>query len=343
MKVSNQTLDKLSEAYTSALLAKFNEDLFWEKPWFNIQCRPINLRGTGYSGVNLFLLSMMMDMKNYKSPVFLTYNQAQKLGAFVNRGEKGYPIQRYITYYVTQDKKYLSEEDFQKLSKQEQQDCTKRVKLSSYTVFNLSQTNLETANPAAYNKIQAKYCFSPTHKVIGKNNTALDNCIGEQKWICQIYEKQSDQAYYSPREHYIVLPLREQFKEMEQFYSTALHEMAHSTKHPDAVGRSNKAAEGVDPYGHEELIAELSSGLTGLAIGIEQKPQQNNIAYLKCWLENMKQDPHYIFNCLTDAKNISRFMCEKLGVDLKQSIVQEVDDVSVPMELSQKSNKGMKI
>ena len=343
MKVSNQTLDKLSEAYTSALLAKFNEDLFWEKPWFNIQCRPINLRGTGYSGANLFLLSMMMDMKNYKSPVFLTYNQAQKLGAIVNKGEKGYPVQRYITYYITPDKKYLSEEDYQKLSKVEQQDCTRRVKLSSYTVFNLSQTNLQEVNPQVYKKIISKYSGISHNKVIGKGNELLDKCIGNQTWICKIHERESNQAYYSPREHYIVLPLREQFKEMAQFYSTALHEMAHSTKHPDAVGRTVKAAEGVDPYGHEELVAELSAGLTGLAMGIEQKPQANNIAYLKCWIDNMKQDPHYIFNCLTDSKNISRFMCNKLGVDLSQSISQEIDDVTVPNDLCIRHNMGVKI
>ena len=106
---------------------------------------------------------------------------------------------------------------------------------------------------------------------------------------------------------------------------------------------TGKAAEGVDPYGHEELVAELSSGLTGLALGIEQKPQKNNIAYLKCWLENIKQDPQYIFNCLTDAKNISRFMCEKVGVDVKQSVAQEVDDISIPKELNQKCNKELKL
>lgn len=343
MKVSNQTLEKLSEAYTSALLAKFNDNLFWEKPWFNVQCVPINLRGTGYSGANLFLLSLMMSMKNYQSPVFLTYNQAQKLGAIINKGEKGYPVQRYITYYITPDKKFLSEEDFLKLTPQQQEECTRRAKLSSYTVFNLTQTNIQQVNPEAYSKIVSKYSQLPQNVVSGNSNKALNDCIEGQKWICPIHERQSNEAYYTPRDHYIVLPLREQFKEMAQFYSTALHEMAHSTKHPDAVGRSIKAAEGVDPYGHEELVAELSSGLTGLALGIEQKPQKNNIAYLKCWLENIKQDPQYIFNCLTDAKNISRFMCEKVGVDVKQSVAQEVDDISIPKELNQKCNKELKL
>ena len=169
---------------------------------------------------------------------------------------------------------FTKQQHCQKLSKPDQQDCTRRVKLSSYTVFNLSQTNLQEVNPQAYKKIISKYTNTSHNKVIGKGNESLDKCIGDQTWICNIHERESNQAYYSHREHHIVLPLMEQFKEMFQFYSTAHHEMAHSTKHPDAVGRSVKAAEGVDTYGHEELIAELSAGLTGLAIGIEQKPQE---------------------------------------------------------------------
>ena len=343
MKVSNQTLDQLSEAYTDALLAKFNDELFWEKPWFNVQRIPVNLRGTGYSGANLFLLSLMMSMKNYQMPVFLTYNQAQKIGVNVNRGEKGYPVQRYITYYVDKNRKYLSEEDFSKLSPHEQECCTKRVKLSSYTVFNLDQTSIAQEQPALYQKLQEKYCGIDMGKRTGGGNELLDHCIGMQKWICPIHERQSNEAYYSPREHHIVLPLREQFKQMPQFYSTALHEMAHSTKHPKSIGRSSKVAVGVDPYGHEELIAELSAGLSGLVIGIEQKPQQNNIAYMKCWIENIRQEPHYIFNCLTDAKNISRYMCEKIGVDLTHSLKQEIDELSVPADMHLKQGKGLKI
>lgn len=333
----NQTLEKLSEAYTSALMEKFNDELFWEKPWFSVNRTPVNLRGTGYCGANLFLLSLITSMKNYELPVFLTYNQAQKMDATVHKGEKGYPVQRYIVYYITPNGKYMPESEFEKLPEAEKELCQKRVKLSSYTVFNIAQTNVKEVKPKIYDNLYSRYINSIEHTQSGKNHELLNSLIDGQKWICPIHERQSNEAYYSPLEHHIVLPLREQFYQMEQFYSTALHEMAHSTKHKSSIGRQTKVDSGVDPYGHEELIAELSAGLTGLMIGVEQTPQKNNLAYLKSWLENIKQQPNYIFNCLTDAKNISKYMCENMGVDIKKSINQEIDDISIPKEMEKHS------
>ncbi|MBO5406079.1 MAG: DUF1738 domain-containing protein [Bacteroidales bacterium] len=336
----NKTLEKLAEAYTSALMEKFNDELFWEKPWFNVSAYPVNLRGTGYRGANLFLLSLAMDMKGYGLPVYLTYNQAQKLGVSILKGQRGWPVQHYICYHKDENGKYIPDDQFQKMTKEQQEQCTTKVKLSYYVVFNICQTNMQEVRPEIYDKFQQKFCV--TNMVQGESHVMLDKQL-QGDWICPIHEQRSNQAYYAPKDNHIVLPLREQFSQMAQFYSTALHEMAHSTMHPDACPRKTKAPERVDSYGHEELIAELSAGLTGLSIGVEQTPQQNNIAYLKCWLENMKQDPQYIFNVLADAKAVTQFMTGHFGLEIGQNQKEEMDDISIPEDLKHDKKKNLKL
>jgi len=47
-----------------------------------------NIRGTGYSGMNILLLSIAMIENNWTSNLFLTFNQCRKLGGYVKKGEK---------------------------------------------------------------------------------------------------------------------------------------------------------------------------------------------------------------------------------------------------------------
>lgn len=333
-------LEKLSKAYTDMLLAKFEEPLFWEKPWFNVNAYPVNLRGTGYRGANLFLLSLAAGMSGYKIPVYFTFNQAKKMGVNILKGQTGWPVQHFIRYHKDKDGKYLPDDEYLQLPLEERLECTSRVKLSHYVVFNVAQTNIQEINPELYEKFQRKYTLN--NRAQGENNDVLDAQIKGQ-WICPIQETVSNQAFYRPDIHGIVIPLREQFKDIRQFYSTALHEMAHSTMHPDACPRKARVPEGVDRYGHEELIAELSAGLTGMALGVEQVPQKNNIAYLKCWLENMKQDPMYIFNVLSDAKAVTQFMTKHFGIEQQLSLHEEMDDISIPEDLKQEKKKNLKL
>lgn len=167
----------------------------------------------------------------------------------------------------------------------------------------------------------------------------MDDLIAKQKWDCPISECTSNEAYYSFKTNHIVLPLRSQFSKLNDFYATALHEMAHSTIHPDSLNRKKNVPEGIDTYGHEELIAELTSGLTACVMKIEKTPSEDNAAYIQGWLSNIKQDKCYVFNCLNDAKSTSKYICERIGVDLKESLSQEIDDINVPEEISVKNKK----
>ena len=61
----------------------------WIKPWRGVPVsRPLRACGTPYRGMNVFWLWMVADMCGYASSYWMTYSQAQKLGAQVRKGEK---------------------------------------------------------------------------------------------------------------------------------------------------------------------------------------------------------------------------------------------------------------
>lgn len=148
--------------------------------------------------------------------------------------------------------------------------------------------------------------------VKGNGNPWLDKMIKEQKWLCPIELKVQDKAYYSPSKDRIVLPAPGQFKDMESFQMTALHEMAHSTGHSSRLDRGLHHPFGTCGYAREEIIAEFTAAVTGRDLGIAVTPRKENAQYLKSWLANLKEDPGYVMSVLREAGKASAMIEESV-------------------------------
>ena len=74
-----------------------------------------------------------------------------------------------------------------------------------------------------------------------------------------------------------------QFKETAEYYSTAFHEMTHSTGHAKRLDRLEKTAFfGSDAYSKEELIAEIGAAALVNRCGLETtKSFRNSAAYIQ--------------------------------------------------------------
>lgn len=136
--------------------------------------------------------------------------------------------------------------------------------------------------------------------------------IKEQKWLCPIELKVQDRAYYSPSKDRIVLPTPGQFKDMESFQMTALHEIAHSTGHSSRLDRGLHHPFGTCGYAREEIIAEFTAAVTGRDLGIAVTPRKENAQYLKSWLSNLKEDPGYVMSVLREAGKASAMIEESV-------------------------------
>ena len=101
----------------------------------------------------------------------------------------------------------------------------------------------------------------------------------------EIKEIVSNKAFYSPSGDYIQVPCKEQYTNIEEFYSTLFHEMVHSTGHKTRLDRletGSNAHFGSETYSKEELTAELGSASLLNMLGIETpKTFRNSSAYIR--------------------------------------------------------------
>jgi antirestriction protein ArdC len=68
----------------------------WTKPWTettrsNSAVRPYRFDGQPYRGINTLILWSEATERGYQSPCWMTYRQAQRLGAHVRKGERLLP------------------------------------------------------------------------------------------------------------------------------------------------------------------------------------------------------------------------------------------------------------
>ena len=332
----------------------------WKKGWMgvngSIQGLPQNISGRTYSGGNSFFLMFNTAEKGYKTPVYMTFKQAKEQNLHVKSGEKSVPIFKWGLSIKDENGKRVSEEDYNAMSQEERATMDVRPFPKMFHVFNIDQTNLEEVNKKRYDAIVARF-QTPEQEVKDTGgmyvNEALDRMFEQKAWHANIqYDKPADQALYRPSTDTIVLPMKEQFKlggtpeevyhDGMEYYSTALHEMAHSTGHESRLDRKF-GAQGTDNYAHEELIAEMTSALVGSTMGFDRKILENNANYLSGWLSRLRDKPETITTIMTDVGKASDMIIEKVDeqrIALNQPPLKAGNLEGLDEELSETKTRG---
>lgn len=332
----------------------------WKKGWMgvngSIQGLPQNISGRTYSGGNSFFLMFNTTEKGYKTPVYMTFKQAKEQNLHVKSGEKSVPIFKWGLSIKDENGKRVSEEDYNAMSQEERATMDVRPFPKMFHVFNIDQTNLEEVNKKRYDAIVARF-QTPEQEIKDTEgmyvNEALDRMFEQKAWHANIqYDKPADQAFYRPSTDTIVLPMKEQFKlgktpeevyhDGMEYYSTALHEMAHSTGHESRLDRKF-GAQGTDNYAHEELIAEMTSALVGSTMGFDRKILENNANYLSGWLSRLRDKPETITTIMTDVGKASDMIIEKVDeqrIALNQTPLKAGNLDGLDEELGETKRKG---
>ena len=335
----------------------------WKQGWLGVKGTilglPQNISGRTYSGGNSFFLMADTSEKGYNTPVYMTFKQAKDRNLHVNAGEKSVPIFKWGLSIKDEKGKTVSEEDYNAMSKEERDKLTVRPYPKVYHVFNIDQTNLSEVNKKKYDAIVARF-KAPDEEVKDSKgmylNDALDRMFKEKAWHCDIrYNKPSSRAFYVPSQDFIVLPMKEQFnigktaeevyRDGMEYYSTALHEMAHSTGHESRLNRQF-GAKRTEGYAHEELIAEMTAALVGSTMGFDKKILENNANYLKGWLENLKRNPESITTIMSDVGKASDMIIEKIDeqrVALGQTPLKEGNLEGLTEDLGEDTQQSSKI
>ena len=358
---SADNLQKFAEMMTNIITKAKSKN--WNQGWLGVKGTilglPQNITGRTYSGGNSFFLMADTSEKGYNTPVYMTFKQAKDRNLHVNAGEKSVPIFKWGLSIKDENGKIVSEEDYNAMTKEERDKFSVRPYPKVYHVFNIDQTNLSEVNKKKYDAIVARF-KAPDEEVKDSKgmyiNDALDRMFKEKAWHCDIrYNKPSSRAFYVPSQDFIVLPMKEQFnigktaeevyRDGMEYYSTALHEMAHSTGHESRLNRQF-GAKRTDGYAHEELIAEMTAALVGSTMGFDKKILENNANYLKGWLENLKRNPESITTIMSDVGKASDMIIEKIDeqrVALGQTPLKEGNLEGLTEDLGEETQQSSKI
>ena len=240
----------------------------WHKPWTGLQSGAISgTTGKPYSLLNQMLLG--------KPGEWFTWNQIQKLGGKVRKGEKSSMVVFWKQCPIKEEDPATGEE------------VERLIPLLKYfNVFHIDQTE----------GIEAKTIDPETYDPATDNGA--DAIIADylQRSGVKLEHRQGDEAFYSPSADRVVLPLREQFRDMAEYYSTAFHELTHSTGHRSRLDRlSRKAFFGNEEYSREELVAEIGAAALLNHCGIETAGSfKNSTAYIQSWLRALRNDKKMI-------------------------------------------------
>jgi len=265
----------------------------WQKPWeLGVEGLPFNAStGNRYKGFNVvWLLAQGRSDRRW-----LTYKQAQEMGAQVRRGEHGTTIQHW-KFDETRAKK---DENGKIIKDAEGKTVQETVRLDRPRAFYATVFNAEQVNGLPL--LQPKK--SPDWDPIKRADGILE-ATG-----ARILNQAGDHAYYSPVKDIIVLPERYQFKERSGYYAAALHEVGHWTGHSLRLDRDLSHPFGSDGYAKEELRAEIASMILGAEVGTGHDPSRH-AAYVGSWIKAIRDDPMVLQKAASDAEKIVSFVLD---------------------------------
>ena len=247
----------------------------------------------------------------------------------VNKGEKSFPVFLTTFTVVNQEtKEKIPYDDYRILSREEQAKYKVFPKLQVFNVFNVAaQTNLEMTRPELFEKLKAEAAGQIQHQGDLKSHPAIDMMIDENLFFCPINQVKGDRAYYSPSRDEIVVPTREQFIDGEAFATNTLHECAHATGAESRLNRPDLGHPfGSEPYGREELTAELSAAVVASQYGLSKHVKDDSAKYLKSWLSSLHETPDFLKTVLANVRRCSTL------------ITQRIEAISAEMEKGEKAD-----
>lgn len=254
----------------------------WHRPWRTEP--PCNLiSGKEYRGINPFLLAP----QGYGSRYWLTFNQANKLGGHIRKGEKS----SIVTFWKIGEERVVKSTDGTERK-------TRPFLLRFYRVFNIEQTE-GIAEKLGLGKA------SPRIPYLDKCETIVSSMPNPPK------REQSDRAWYRPSTDTVGIPSRSAFNSAEEYYSTLFHELTHSTGHTSRIGREGIEqlnTFGSDSYSKEELVAEMGAAMLCGVTGIVPVTLSNSAAYLNSWIDRLRGDSQLIVSAASQAQKAADYI-----------------------------------
>ncbi len=252
----------------------------WRRPWCLVNGGAFNrITGRPYSLLN------QMCLKH--SGEYATFDQWNSIGEI----KKGAQAEKVVFWKKLEPKDEEGEEG----------DTKARFVLRYYNVFHISQVLGVEPLPS---KEETHY-----HDRIQDAEGLVNGYIRRES--IKLEEERSNRAYYSPKEDTVHIPAISQYLDVEEYYSTLMHELVHSTGHRKRLNRPGltTVSFGSEEYSKEELIAEIGAASILNGLGIETVGSfTNSVAYIESWLSKLRDDKYLAVHAASAAERAVRYV-----------------------------------
>ncbi len=282
MNTTTQHLDVFAIITNRIIEQLENQVIPWRKPWTE-GGHPQNLFSKRpYTGMNTWLLGSLGYAQNY----FLTWKQLKAVGASVKKGEKG----TMVVFW-----KRLAPEQ----GKDNKEPQKVNAVLRYYFVYNIAQID------HLPDVLTIPYPPDTVNQI-----SACDEII-ERMPNCPTIKHGKQKAYYDPLNDYINMPKQGSFDSLISYYGTLFHELVHSTGHQSRLNRREIVEPnsfGSELYSIEELTAEIGACYLNSITGIMNKEFENSVAYIKGWIERLRNDKRLIVYASGQAQKATDYI-----------------------------------
>ena len=268
------------------------------KPAFVTPINPVT--GKGYSAMN----ALIMGMKRYDDPRWLSAEAARYAGNWVKKDEKG----TLIEFPKTKDIQAIRTAEGARIKDEAGVTQTKTV------TFDKPQQ----AKPFLFNGEQLKD-MPPLEEFLAKQNEA--QTLSPTERAAKLIEDSKaviihggQEAYYDKQRDAIFMPEPEHFENETKYLQAAIHQLAHWSGHESRLNRPMEGKFGSLDYAREEMRAAIA----GILIGGELKISHNfgqQAAYMNNFAKILKDEPFEIAKASRDAQKIANLL---LGVSQKR-------------------------
>lgn len=273
----------------------------WRKTWTATGTMPMSLSSKKpYRGTNSLLLMFATMAGGYSSMWWGTYKQIEAMGGKIRKGEKSTPV---VLWKPTE-------------TVREDGTVKKGAMMRYFNVFNSEQADWEEGtaptNPESKERTDVE--------IIETAQSVMDAYFGKDGAPSLAFG--GGRAYYSPSKDAIQLPTQASFEGDAEFYSTAFHEMAHSTGHKDRLRREGVIEShyfGDALYSEEELVAEFTATFLCAETGIAPSTIENSTAYIAGWLKALKNDPKMLTKSASQAQKACDYILGRTPAKVEET------------------------
>lgn len=275
------------EMVTNRIISKLQEGIIpWQKGWSGTIGGAYNYKTKRrYSLLNQLLLA--------HEDGYLTFKQVQEMGGKVNKGAKS----EFVVFW-----KMLVKDDPERKDEDGKPKKVMIPMLRYYNVFWIGDTTIERDD------------IQPVeHDPIAEAEEVIAGYLGRETGLKFRNDSPSNEAFYAPLLDEVVVPMLSQFENAEEYYSTAFHELTHSTGAKHRLNRlvttGAAAAFGGEDYSKEELVAELGAAMLVNHCGIEtEKSFRNSAGYVQGWLKALNNDQRLIVSAASKAEKAVEYI-----------------------------------